>query len=338
MQIPHNLSDQRNEQNNNIFYLNDYLRENFSSRLTNDITNIQFFSDENDLSRQNSPFNNISEINYFFFQDSENNNIPQLHLNPNNSSSLTQQNNNTSNPLFNSNDNNCFESYQNFANAYFNLEINKNNNNNNNNTNSNINILSRNNTKSKPNFKVKNVKKKRGPKPTKFLNLPSKDRKDNFMREIIHKSYGSIGKVVFNSCKELGNEYRIQVLNKSEKLNSLKNNDLIMKYLDKNMTTMFIESHPKNSKTKDFNKKIYDKLVANGKLEKPSLLKTILNMTNGEILYKFINDDNFVKKIEPNNNDFLTFKDYMTKFQENHSDERINDIKKYFNNLLKKYK
>lgn len=336
MQIPHNLSDQRNEQNNNIFYLNDYLRENFSSRFTNDITNIQFYQDENDLSRQNS-FDNISEINHIFPQNCENNNIPLLHLNPNNSSSLTQlSNNNLLNPLFNANDNNSAENYQNFVDTYFKLEMNKSNNINNY-INTNTNLFSQSHIKSKPNFIAKTLKKKRGPKPTKFLNLPPKDRKDNFIREIMHKSFKSIGKVVFNSCKELGDEYRIQVLNKSEEKNSLKNNKSITKYLDKSMETMFIESNPKNSKTKDYNKKIYDKLVANGKLEQSPVLNTILKMTNGEVLYKFINDDNFVKKINPNNNDFLTFKDYISDFKEKHSDERINDIKKYFNDLLKKY-
>ena len=333
MKIPHCLSGQSDEQNYKIFNLNDYLRENLSNRFTNDITNLQFYSDDDDLSRQNSSFNNISEINQIFFNDCENNNISQLQLNPNHNSTLSQQNNNILNPVFNSDKDNSLESHHSHIDACFKLEINKNNNNNN------IikNTLNQNNTKSKPNFKAQNFKKKRGPKPKKFLNLPPKDRKDNLIREVINNGFKSIALVTFNLCKELGDEYRIQVLNKSEKLNSLKNNDFISKYFKKNMKTMLIESNPKNTKTKDFNKKIYDKLVSNGKLEQPSLLKTILNMTNGEILYKYINDDNFVKTTNPNNNDFLTFKDHIEKFKEKHSDERINDIKKYFNNILKKY-
>ena len=62
------------------------------------------------------------------------------------------------------------------------------------------------------------------------------------------------------------------------------------------------------------NKNIYDKLVKDGKLEleqsQAQLLKMLLNMECGEAFYKFMIGDNFIKKYEPNLEDFITFEQY----------------------------
>ena len=106
------------------------------------------------------------------------------------------------------------------------------------------------------------------------------------------------------------------------------------------MSEILINSFPRNlSKSDNFvkkyrNKMVYNKLIEDGKLAESPLLSRILNMTFGEILFRFTNDDNFVKKIDPNYN-FPTLSDLFDK--ETYTEEKIESLKKSLNDLLKKF-
>ena len=82
------------------------------------------------------------------------------------------------------------------------------------------------------------------------------------------------------------------------------------------MADIFYHSNSKNIKENcpsfNHNRRIYDRLVLEDKINQSPLLERILDMTFGEILYKFINDDNFTKKIDPNYN-FKTFSEIFRK-------------------------
>jgi hypothetical protein len=132
---------------------------------------------------------------------------------------------------------------------------------------------------------------------------------DNFTIKVIRKCIFSISRLIESICLSLG--YKIDSLNNTFDISS---KELKLYLCDNTMLLLFINNFAKrNSKCKDLEKKyknkgIYHKLVANGKLAQSPLLMRIFEMTFGQILFKFINDDNFAKKIDPNFS-FTTFSD-----------------------------
>lgn len=165
----------------------------------------------------------------------------------------------------------------------------------------------------------------------------SKHVLDNFKIKVIRSCIKYISLLIYDICLSLGKEYKINMLNNNKKISSKK---YTLYLCDKTMLDLFINNFSKrNSKSKDMekkykNKSIYNSLIANGKLAQSPLLTRIFEMTFGEILFKFINNDNFAKKIDPNFS-FTTFsdvfstKEYPEVLQEN--------LQESFRDLLSKY-
>jgi hypothetical protein len=160
---------------------------------------------------------------------------------------------------------------------------------------------------------------------------------DNIKAKAIRASFSKTSQLIVNECSRLGEKYNIKKLNKTDKISS---NQLLLNLCEKKMSEILINSFPRNlSKSDNFvkkyrNKMVYNKLIEDGKLAESPLLSRILNKTFGEILFRFTNDDNFVKKIDPNYN-FPTLSDLFDK--ETYTEEKIESLKKSLNDLLKKF-
>lgn len=163
-----------------------------------------------------------------------------------------------------------------------------------------------------------------------------RNRADNFKVKVINTCFKSINFVIFYLFLAFGNEYKLYEINK--KANELHDIKSIKKYLDKRMVDIVIESNPKKGDKTFKNRRIYDRLVQEGILDQSLILKTILNMRFGEVLHNFLIDYNFVKELEPNNNDFHTYNYYKDTFKEaNYLDERIKSTQKDLIELTIKY-
>ena len=164
----------------------------------------------------------------------------------------------------------------------------------------------------------------------------SGNRPDNFKERVINACFKSICFVISNLFLAFGKGYKLGEINKNGK--ELKKIDSIMKYLDKKMVDIVKESLNKKVKKTSKNGEIYDRLVKEGKLVQCPLLKTILNMNFGEVLHNFVIDFNFVKDLEPNNNDFHTYNYYKNAFKEsNYPDEIIKSTQETLIELTVKY-
>ena len=116
--------------------------------------------------------------------------------------------------------------------------------------------------------------------------------------------------------------------------------ECLFELFDKTMLELFINNFAKrNSKSEDMEKKyknrrIYNDLVVKGKLAQSPLLTRIFEMTFGEVLFKFINDDNFAQQID-HNFSFTTFSDIfnINKYPE----VLIEDLQKSLRKLLGEY-
>ena len=273
----------------------------------NVMRNHQFFI-QNEFLRENMsrPTNDISVFDSFTEEElfcANFNNIPS---------------NNGSSGLSDSSNHNLYYQAQDNPNCNTNIEENKIN------TNTNIHKgRTSNDLKKDPNYK-------HNPKHP-------NDALDNIKSKAVRDAYREIGEVISNECSKLGKEYKITKLNKTDKISS---NQLLLNLCEKKMSEILINSFPRNlSKSDNFvkkyrNKMVYNKLIEDGKLAESPLLSRILNKTFGEILFRFTNDDNFVKKIDPNYN-FPTLSDLFDK--ETYTEEKIESLKKSLNDLLKKF-
>ncbi len=148
------------------------------------------------------------------------------------------------------------------------------------------------------------------------------NRPDNFKERVINACFKSICFVISNLFLAFGKGYKLGEINKNGK--ELKKIDSIIKYLDKKMVDIVKESLNKKVKKTSKNGEIYDRLVKEGKLVQCPLLDKILSMHFGEVLHNFVIDFNFVKDLEPNNNDFHTYNYYKNAFKEsNYPDDLI---------------
>lgn len=307
--------------NHQFFIQNEFLRENMS-RPTNDISVFDSFTEEE-----------LFCANF--------NNIPS---------------NNSSSGLSDNSNHNLYYQAQDNSNCNTNIEENK--------INTNTNINNNNvpqESKSSDENKEIEVKKEKPNKSKKPFNTHKKKHKgrtsndlkkdpnykhnpkhpndalDNIKSKAVRDAYREVGEVISNECSKLGKKYKITKLNKTDKISS---NKLLLNLCEKKMSEILINSFPRNlSKSDNFvkkyrNKMVYDKLIEDGKLAESLLLSRTLNMTFGEILFRFTNDDNFVKKIDPNYN-FPTLSDLFDK--ETYTEEKIESLKKSLNDLLKKF-
>ena len=175
-----------------------------------------------------------------------------------------------------------------------------------------------------PNFYKNNANYNHNPKH-------SKDHLDNFKAKVIGRCFKEISDLIFSICKSFGPQYRIKKLNKKDGVSSIQS---IVLLCQKRMVDLFINNNPRNIKHNspnlNFNSRIYDRLMLDGKLNQSPLLMNIFDMTFGEILFKFINDDNFAKKIDPNYN-FTTFSEIFGKM---YSDELNESLQQNLRKLL----
>jgi hypothetical protein len=159
----------------------------------------------------------------------------------------------------------------------------------------------------------------------------SKNNLDNFKLKAIRGCFKEIGMIIYSLCLAFGKQYQIKKLNKKDKI---KSNEEIIQFCDKKMADLFANSNSRNIKANspnlNHNRRIYDRLVLEDKINQSPLLARILDMSFGEILYKFINDDNFTKKIDPNYN-FRTFSEIYGK---QYSDELIENTQQNLRKLL----
>ena len=87
-------------------------------------------------------------------------------------------------------------------------------------------------------------------------------------------------------------------------------------------------NEPRNGNKQKY-KILYNKMKADIQFQEDGLLKEILNMTLGEVFIKFLEDDNFVKKEDPRNNDFSTFTDnFENEFDELRKNELVKNLRK----------
>lgn len=175
-----------------------------------------------------------------------------------------------------------------------------------------------------PDFYKKNANYYHNPKH-------SKNNLDNFKTKVIRGCFKEIGLVIFSICLSFGEQYRIKKLNKAYDISTIES---ILYLCNKTMLDLFVNNNPRNIKdnspNRGHNRRIYERLVNDGKLDQSPLLTQIFGMTFGEVLFKFINDDNFVKQIDPNYN-LKTLSDIYGNI---YSDELIESLQQNLGNLL----
>jgi hypothetical protein len=302
--------------NHQLFMQNEYLRENVS-RQTNDISIFDRFTEE-ELFCPNFnfiPTNNCSSNN----SDSSNNNLFYQTKNNNNCNNIDENNTKTNTNINNNNvpqdKKSCEENKE--------IEIKK--------EKQNKRKRRFNTFKKKPKGRISNELKE----DENYNHNPKhpKDALDNLKAKAIRTPFREISQIIDKECSRLDKKYKINKLNNTHKISS---NKLILDLCKKKISEILVNSYPRNlSKSNNFEKKyknkiIYKKLIEDGKLSQSPLLSRILNMTFGEILFKFINDDNFVKNIDPNYN-FPTISDL---FDKENTKEKIESLIKSLNKLL----
>ena len=175
-----------------------------------------------------------------------------------------------------------------------------------------------------PNFYKDNPNYKHNPKH-------SNNNMDNFKLKVIRRCFKEIGEIIYFLCSAFGPQYKPAKLVKKE---SIKNIDEIINLCDRKMADIFYHSNPRNiqanSPSLNKNRKIYDRLVLEDKLNQSPLLARIFDMTFGEVLYKFINDDNFTKRIDPNYN----FKTFSEIFGQLYTEELVENTQQNLRKLL----
>lgn len=188
-------------------------------------------------------------------------------------------------------------------------------------------------------FTLFGAKKPKGRTPNLYKNNPnykhnpkhSDKHMDNFKLKVIRRCFKEIGDVIYFLCLAFGPHYMIKRLNKKDKI---KKNEEIINLCDRKMADIFYHSNPRNikanSRNYNHNRKIYDRLVLEDKLNQSPLLAIIFDMTFGEVLYKFINDDNFTKRIDPNYN----FKTFSEIFGNQYSEELVENTQQNLRKLL----
>ena len=117
---------------------------------------------------------------------------------------------------------------------------------------------------------------------------------------------------------------------RGKKKKALKNED-IERYCLMTIEYILVNNKPKNG-NKNHNRIEYNKIKLDERFSGSSL-QTILNMTFGEVLLKFLNDDNFVKELDETNNDFSTFTD---NFGNEYSEERKKEVVKSLRTIASK--
>ena len=332
-------SIKNNHPNSNFLESNEFLRENYS-RPTNDVSDILSLPDESPSLR---PFDYIPFENKL--SDPINNNEPYFNTNNNeNNSSNGNTNDNKQN-----NDNTKRNNVENKPKPKPQPKPKPKQNMKRRNTSVRF-ITKRDNTKEITSgltfisyisliFTLFVTKKPKGRTSNFYKNNPNynyqpqhtKDNLDNFKSKAIRSCFKGIGDIIYYLCLVFGPKYVIKKLVKTDKIDS---KEKLLNFCERKMADIFYHSNSKNIKENspslNHNRRIYDRLVLEDKINQSPLFARIFDMTFGEILYKFINDDNFTKKIDPNYN----FKTFSEIFREQYPDELIENAQQNLRKLL----
>ena len=150
---------------------------------------------------------------------------------------------------------------------------------------------------------------------------------DNAKKKIFNRCFKVICLVICNLCKRLGYDFKKIIRKKVNKTNNL-NNEVISNYCKMPMEYYLANNEPRNGNKQQY-RILYNKMKADNQFQEDGLLKEILNMTLGEVFNKFLEDDNFVKKEDPRNNDFSTFTDnFENEFDELRKNELVKNLRK----------
>ena len=150
---------------------------------------------------------------------------------------------------------------------------------------------------------------------------------DNAKKKIFNRCFKVICLVICNLCKRLGYDFKKIIRKKVNKTNNL-NNEVILNYCKMPMEYYLANNEPRNGNKQQY-KIMYNKMKADIQFQEAELLQEILNMTLGEVFIKFLEDDNFVKKEDPRNNDFSTFTDnFENEFDELRKNELVKNLRK----------
>ena len=151
--------------------------------------------------------------------------------------------------------------------------------------------------------------------------------RDNAKKKIFNRCFKVISLVIWNLCYKLGYKFDKIIKKKANEKNNL-NKKVITNYCRMPMEYYLENSEPKNG-NKRKNKILYNEIKSQTKFQQAELLQKILKMTLGEVFVKFLDDDNFVKKEDGNNNDFTTFSDnFKNEYNELLEKEIVLDLKK----------
>ena len=151
--------------------------------------------------------------------------------------------------------------------------------------------------------------------------------RDNAKKKIFNRFFKVISLVIWNLCYKLGYKFDKIIKKKANEKNNL-NKKVITNYCRMPMEYYLENSEPKNG-NKRKNKILYNEIKSQTKFQQAELLQKILKMTLGEVFIKFLDDDNFVKKEDGNNNDFTTFSDnFKNEYNELLEKEIVLDLKK----------
>ena len=157
--------------------------------------------------------------------------------------------------------------------------------------------------------------------------------RDNAKKKIFNRCFKVISLVIWNLCYKLGYKFDKIIKKKANEKNNL-NKKVITNYCRMPMEYYLENSEPKNG-NKRKNKILYNKIKSQEKFQQAELLQKILKMTLGEVFVKFLDDDNFVKKEDGNNNDFTTFRDnFKNEYNELLEKEIVLDLKKIAYNSM----
>ena len=157
--------------------------------------------------------------------------------------------------------------------------------------------------------------------------------RDNAKKKIFNRCFKVISLVIWNLCYKLGYKFDKIIKKKANEKNNL-NKKVMSNYCRMPMEYYLENSEPKNG-NKRKNKILYNENKSQAKFQQAELLQKILKMTLGEVFIKFLDDDNFVKKEDGNNNDFTTFSDnFKNEYNELLEKEIVLDLKKIAYNSM----
>ena len=157
--------------------------------------------------------------------------------------------------------------------------------------------------------------------------------RDNAKKKIFNRCFKVISLVIWNLCYKLGYKFDKIIKKKANEKNNL-NKKVMSNYCRMPMEYYLENTEPKNG-NKRKNKILYNEIKSQEKFQQAELLQKILKMTLGEVFIKFLEDDNFVKKEDGNNNDFTTFSDnFKNEYNELLEKEIVLDLKKIAYNSM----